>query len=153
MEPRAAPPRLRLAAIERLAQAGVPVGVMVAPIVPGLTDHEIPKILEAAARAGAGFAGRVVLRLPHGVKELFAEWLERHYPERREKVLNRLRALHGGRLYDPGFGHRQRGEGVFAEQIGLLFEASRRRAGLAERGPQLDTGAFRRPGAQPGLFD
>jgi len=153
MEPRAAPPRLRLAAIERLARAGVPVGVMVAPIVPGLTDHEIPKILEAAAGAGAGFAGRVVLRLPHGVKELFSEWLERHFPERREKVLNRLRALHGGRLYDSGFGHRQRGEGVFADQIGLLFDASRRRAGLAARGPQLSTAAFRRPGAQRELFD
>lgn len=153
MEPRAAPPRLRLAAIERLAKAGVPVGVMVAPIVPGLTDHELPKILEAAAGAGAGFAGRVVLRLPHGVKELFSEWLERHFPERREKVLNRLRALHGGRLYDPGFGHRQRGEGVFADQIGALFDASRRRAGLAARGPELSIAAFRRPGAQPGLFD
>jgi DNA repair photolyase len=153
MEPRAAPPRLRLAAIERLAKAGVPVGVMVAPIVPGLTDHEIPKILESAAAAGAGFAGRVVLRLPHGVKELFSEWLERHYPERREKVLNRLRALHDGRLYDSDFGHRQRGEGVFADQIDGLFEASRRRVGLAPRGSALSTAAFRRPSAQPGLFD
>jgi DNA repair photolyase len=153
MEPRAAPPRLRLAAIERLAAAGVPVGVLVAPIVPGLTDHEIPRILEAAADAGAGFAGRVVLRLPHGVKELFSEWLERHFPERREKVLNRLRALHGGQLYDATFRHRQRGAGFFAEQIGALFDASRRRAGLAERGPELSTAAFRRPGEQPGLFD
>jgi DNA repair photolyase len=153
MEPRAAPPRLRLAAIERLAKAGVPVGVMVAPIVPGLTDHEIPRILEAAAAAGAGWAGRVVLRLPHGVKELFDEWLERHYPERREKVLNRLRALHGGKLYDSEWRHRQRGDGFFADQIGMLFEASRRRAGLAARGPELSVAAFRRPGAQPDLFE
>ncbi len=152
MEPRAAPPRLRLAAIERLARAGVPVGVMVAPIVPGLTDHEIPRILEAAAGAGAGFAGRVVLRLPHGVKELFEEWLERHFPERREKVLNRLRSIHRGKLYDPAFGHRQRGEGFFADQIALLFDASRKRAGLAARGPELSTAAFRRPGGQQSLF-
>jgi len=153
LEPRAAPPKLRLAAIERLAEAGVPVGVMVAPIVPGLTDHEIPRILEAAAAAGAGYAGRVMLRLPHGVKELFGEWLERHFPERKEKVLNRLRSLHGGALYDSGFGHRQRGSGPFAEQIAALFDASRRRAGLAARGPELSTAAFLRPGFQPGLFD
>ena len=133
LEPRAAPPKLRLAAIERLAQAGVPVGVMVAPIVPGLTDHEIPRILEAAAAAGAGFAGRVMLRLPHGVKELFSEWLERHFPERREKVLNRLRSLHGGALYDSGFGHRQRGSGVYAEQIARALRrfAPPRRPGAA----------------------
>jgi DNA repair photolyase len=126
---------------------------MVAPIEPGLTDHEIPRILEAAASAGAGFAGRVVLRLPHGVKELFEAWLERSFPDRKEKVLNRLRALHGGRLYDSRWSHRQRGAGVFAEQIQLLFEASRRRAGLAARGPELSAAAFRRPGGQPGLFD
>ena len=154
LEPRAAPPKLRLAAIERLAKAGVPVGVMVAPIIPGLTDHEAPKILEAAAAAGAGHAGRVLLRLPHGVKELFSEWLERHFPDRKEKVLNRLRAAHGGKLYDPTFRHRQRGEGFFADQVGVLFDAARRRAGLAARGPELSTAAFRRPGAQqPGLFE
>ena len=89
-----------------------------------------------------------MLRLPHGVKELFSEWLERHFPERREKVLNRLRSLHGGALYDSGFGHRQRGSGVFAEQIAALFDASRRRAGLAAAGPRaLDARRFRRPGA------
>jgi DNA repair photolyase len=155
LEPRAAPPRLRLAAIEKLAEAGVPVGVMVAPIIPGLTDHEAPKILEAAAAAGAGHAGRVLLRLPHGVKELFAEWLERHFPDRKEKVLNRLRAAHGGKLYDSSWSHRQRGEGFFADQVGVLFDAARRRAGLATRGPELSAAAFRRPGAaqQPGLFD
>jgi DNA repair photolyase len=152
MEPRAAPPARRLAAVEALARAGVPVGVLVAPIVPGLTDHEVPRILEAAAAAGAGFAGRVVLRLPHGLKALFEEWLERHFPERRGKVLGRLRALHGGSLYDPGFGQRQRGAGVFADQIAQLFDAARRRAGLAERGPDLSTAAFRRPRAQRSLF-
>lgn len=153
MEPRAAPPARRLAAIEALAKAGVPVGVMVAPIVPGLTDHEVPRILEAAAGAGAGLAGRVVLRLPHGLKALFEAWLDAHAPGRKEKVLSRLRALHGGALYDPGFGHRQRGAGVFADQIAQLFDAARRRAGLAERAPALSTAAFRRPRAQGALFD
>jgi DNA repair photolyase len=145
MEPRAPRPELRLEAMARLAEAGVPVGVMVAPIVPGLTDHEIPAILEAAGRAGARFAGSVVLRLPHAVKELFAEWLARHFPERRDKVLNRVLALRGGRLYDPRFGVRQRGEGLFAEQIAQLFEMGRRRAHLAAKGPRLSTAHFRRP--------
>jgi DNA repair photolyase len=145
MEPRASRPELRLEAIARLAAARVPVGVMVAPIVPGLTDHEIPAILEAAAGAGARFAGSVVLRLPHAVKELFAEWLERHAPERRAKVLNRVSSLRGGRLYDPRFGVRQRGEGPFAEQIAQLFALARQRVGLAAAGPPLSTAHFRRP--------
>jgi len=145
MEPRAAPPGRRLAAIEILAAAGVPVGVMVAPIVPGLTDHEAPKILAAAASAGARFAGRVVLRLPHGVKQLFDAWLAEHYPERRARVLSRVRALRGGRLYDSRFGVRQRGEGFFADEMEALFDLARRRAGLAARGPELSTAQFRRP--------
>jgi DNA repair photolyase len=139
MEPYAAPPGKRLAAIERLAGAGVPVGVMVAPVVPGLTDHESPRILEAAAAAGARFAGRVVLRLPHGVAELFEAWLALHYPERREKVMSRIRAVRGGKAYDPRFGVRQRGTGFWADEMGALFDLARRRAGLAERGPTLST--------------
>ena len=146
MEPLASPPSKRLAAIEALARAGVPVGVMAAPTIPGLTDHELPAILQAAASAGASSAGFVVLRLPHGVKELFADWLSEHFPERREKVLNRLRALHGGALYDSRYAHRQRGAGEFAAQIEALFELGRKRAGLARRGPELSTAAFRRPG-------
>ena len=98
MEPRAAPPAQRLAAVEALTRAGVPVGVMVAPVVPGLTEHEIPAIVEAAARAGARVVRHLLLRLPHGVKELFPAWLERHYPERRAKVLNRVRAVRGGHM-------------------------------------------------------
>jgi DNA repair photolyase len=145
MEPRAPRPALRLAAIEALARAGVPVGVLVAPVVPGLTEHELPAILRAAAEAGAGHAGYVVLRLPHGVKELMGEWLARHYPERREKVLNRVRALRDGRLYDPRFGARQRGEGLFADQIAQLFAMGRRRAGIPEQHPALSTAHFRRP--------
>ncbi len=146
MEPRASRPRLRLEAIEGLARAGVPVGVMIGPVLPGLTDHEIPDILDAAARAGARFAGYTLLRLPHSVKELFLDWLERHVPERRDKVLHRIQSLRGGRLNDPRFHARQRGSGVFAKQIDALFVLARRRAGLdGERAP-LRTDRFRRPG-------
>lgn len=146
LEPLASPPSKRLAAIEALARAGVPVGVMTAPVIPGLTDHELPAILLAAANAGASSAGLVVLRLPHGVKELFSDWLTQHYPDRRDKVLNRLRALHGGALYDSRYAHRQRGSGEFAEQIQALFELGLKRARLARRGAELSTAAFRRPG-------
>ncbi len=147
MEPLASPPSKRLAAIEALARAGVPVGVMAAPVIPGLTDHELPAILQAAADAGASSAGMVVLRLPHGVKELFSDWLAEYFPERREKVLNRLRSLHGGALYDSRFTHRQRGAGEFAAQIEALFQLGLRKARLASRGPTLSIAAFRRPGA------
>jgi DNA repair photolyase len=147
MEPYASPPAKRLAAIERLAAAGVPVGVMVAPVVPGLTDHEAPKILEAAAAAGARYAGRVVLRLPHGVAELFESWLALHYPERREKVMARIRALRGGATYDARFGVRQRGTGFWADELAALFDLARRRAGIPERGPTLSTAHFRVPAA------
>ncbi|HEX2165181.1 MAG TPA: PA0069 family radical SAM protein [Thermoanaerobaculia bacterium] len=152
MEPRASHPRDRLRAIEELAAAGVPVGVMVAPVVPAITDHEIPAILSAAADAGAGFAGTVVLRLPWAIKDLFADWLERHFPERREKVLARVRELRGGALYDASFGTRMKGEGVFAEQIRALFVTARRRAGLDGPRPELSTAAFRRPGEQQSLW-
>jgi DNA repair photolyase len=153
LEPRASSPAQRLDAIRALADAGVPAGVMVAPVIPGLTDHEVPAILEAAKAAGARFAGYVVMRLPHAVKDLVADWLARHRPDRASKVLNRVRALRGGRLNDPRFGSRMEGEGIFAEQIRSLFEAGRRRAGLEERGPRLSTAAFRRPpGPQGTLF-
>jgi DNA repair photolyase len=149
MEPYAAPPGKRLAAVEKLAAAGVPVGVMVAPVVPGLTDHESPKILEAAAAAGARFAGRVVLRLPHGVAELFEAWLALHYPERREKVMSRIRALRGGAAYDSRWGVRQRGTGFWADEMAALFDLARRRKGLDARGPELSAAHFRRP-EEPG---
>jgi DNA repair photolyase len=154
MEPRASHPRDRLKAVERLAAAGIPVGVMVAPVVPAITDHEMPKILEAAAGAGATSAGYVVLRLPGAVSGLFEDWLERHFPDRKEKVLNRLRDLRGGRLYDPRFGSRMRGEGLFADQIRVTFETFKRRHGLDKPRPELSTAAFRRPGqgVQLGLF-
>jgi DNA repair photolyase len=146
MEPRASRPGLRLEALRKLRAAGIPAGVMVAPIIPALTDHEVPAILEAAAEAGAISAGCTVVRLPHGVKELFAQWLEVHAPQRKEKVLNRLRAIRGGKLNDPAFGSRMVGEGPFAESIQQMFELHRRRLGLTER-LTLSTQAFRRSGA------
>lgn len=154
MEPLAARPLRRLAAIEALAAAGVPVGVNVAPVVPGLTDHEIPGIVAAAAEAGARFAGMLVLRLPYGVKEIFSEWLEAHVPERKERVLARLREMRGGKLYDGRFAVRGRGEGVYAEQLRAVFDLAARRSGLAGRGPTLETRHFRVPhtGEQLGLF-
>jgi DNA repair photolyase len=154
MEPRASHPRDRLKAIERLAAAGIPVGVMVAPVVPAITDHEMPKILEAAAAAGARTAGYVVMRLPGAVAGLFERWLEEHFPDRKEKVLNRVRDLRGGQLYDPRFGNRMRGEGLFADQIRVTFQTFKRRYGLDQPFPELSTAAFRVPGRveQLGLF-
>jgi DNA repair photolyase len=154
MEPRTSSPDRRLAAITALARAGIPTGVLVAPIVPALTDSEVPRILECAAGAGARYAGRVVLRLPHGVTSIFEEWLAAHYPDRKDKILARVRALRGGKLYRARFGERMGGTGIFAEQIDALFEASRRKYGLSERGPAPSTAAFRRPGsAQQNLFE
>lgn len=156
MEPRAASPQRRLDAVARLAAANIPVSVNVAPVIPGLTDHEIPRILEAAADAGAEAAGYIMLRLPHGVASLFERWLEQHFPERRQKVLNRMRALRGGDLYESRFGVRMRGRGPFARGVARLFEVSRRRYGLdGERRP-LSAESFRRParvGVQLALFD
>lgn len=148
LEPRSAAPSRRLAAIEGLAKAGVPVGVLIAPVVPGLNDHEIPAIVEAVARAGARSVRHIMLKLPHGVKDLFATWLERHYPERKQKVLNRVRAMRGGRLNDPRFHARQRGEGIFAEQTHALVELACRRAGVDASLPPLSTARFRRPGGE-----
>ena len=133
MEPRTSPPAARLAAIRELAAAGIPVGVNVAPIIPGLTDHEMPAILKAAAEAGATSAGYTVVRLPYAVAPLFEKWLETHFPDRKEKVLNRLRAMRGGKLYDAQWGKRFSGEGIFAEQIAQMFEVARRKAGIQKR--------------------
>jgi DNA repair photolyase len=154
MEPRTATPARRLDAIRRLAEAGIPVRAMVAPIVPGLTDTEIPAILSAAAAAGATGASYILLRLPHGVKGLFAEWLDAHFPDRRNRVLNRVRDVRGGALNDPRFGSRMRGQGAYADQIRQLFETARRRAGLDGEPVSLSAAAFRRPppGDQLSLF-
>lgn len=155
MEPRTSTPKRRLAAIEALARAGVPVRVMVAPVIPGLTDHEIPALVQAAADAGARAAACIPVRLPFAVKELFATWLETHFPDRKDKVLNRIREMRGGRLNDPRFGERMRGRGVFAEQMRALFHTAARRAGLETGSLPLTTEHFRRPprDGQFGLFD
>ena len=153
MEPRTSPPAARLATIRQLADAGVPVGVMVAPVIPGLTDHEIPNIVTAAAGAGAKFASTVTVRLPYAVAPLFEQWLATHFPDKKEKVLNRLRALRGGKLYDSQFGKRMTGEGIFADQIEQMFNVACRRLGIADSHLHLSTAAFRRPGGrQLGLF-
>jgi DNA repair photolyase len=146
LEPRTSLPRQRLGAIGELARAGVPVGVLTAPVIPGLTDSEVPGILKAAAEAGATFAGFEILRLPFGVKDLFAQWLEDHMPDRKDKVLNRVRAMRGGKLNDPAFGARMRGQGPFAEQVAQLFHAACRKHGLNAKRSELSTAAFRRPG-------
>ncbi|CAN5815650.1 PA0069 family radical SAM protein [soil metagenome] len=147
LEPRASPPEHRLDAIRALSAAGVPVAVNVAPVIPGLTEHEIPAILEAAAEAGASAAGMVLLRLPWGVKEIFEDWLRRHLPDRADRVLNRLRDAHGGKLYDAAPGHRMRGSGAHADQVQGLFRVSARKAGLERRSLSLSTESFRRPTA------
>lgn len=146
LEPRASSPHQRLAAVEALSKAGVPVGVLVAPIIPALNDHEIPAILAAAKSAGAGWAGREVLRLPLTVAPVFQQWLEHHFPEKKDKVLNRIRAIRGGKLNDARFGSRMRGEGIFADQISQMFHAACHKVGLAEDGPDLSAASFRRPG-------
>ena len=153
MEPRTSPPSARLTAIRTLAEAGIPVGVLIAPVIPALTDHELPRIIAAAAEAGASFAGCVSVRLPLTVAPLFERWLEQHLPAKKEKVLNRIRAIRGGQLNDPNFGTRMKGEGIFAEQIEQMFTVACRKAGLNADGPELSTAAFRRPeGAQLSLF-
>lgn len=153
MEPRTASPELRLDAVETLARAGVPTGVMVAPVVPAITDHEMPAILAEAARRGAQFAGFTMLRLPWAVASIFEAWVEEHFPDRRDKVLNRIRELRDGKLNDARWQSRMRGEGVFAQQIESLFEVSRRKAGMVDRDLDLTTEHFRRPaGPQGSLF-
>jgi DNA repair photolyase len=144
MEPRTSRPERRLSAVEALTGAGVPAGVLAAPVIPALTDHELPSIIAAGARAGARFAGYVMLRLPHAVAPLFDQWLTQHLPARRKKVLNRIRAVRGGRLNDPRFGSRMAGDGIFARQIAAIFSVACRKAGIEGRGPGLSTAAFRR---------
>src|SRR5438876_4571159 len=143
LEPRTTSPRGRLDAIEQLRQANIPVGVMVAPIIPGLTDHEVPKILEACAKAGAQFAGYTIIRLPWAVAPLFEHWLEEHFADHKDKVLGRIRHLRGDRLNSSKWHTRMTGEGIFAEQIASLFEVGCRRVGVGKR-PKLSTAAFRR---------
>lgn len=152
LEPRTSPPEARLEAIAALRAVGVPVGVMVAPIIPGLTDHELPSILRACAGAGAQFAGYTIVRLPFAVAPLFERWLDEHFPDRKEKVLSRIRNIRGGeRLNDPRWQSRIKGEGIFAEQIAALFQMSCRKSGIGPR-EELSVAHFRLPRQQLNLF-
>jgi DNA repair photolyase len=154
LEPRASHPQARLEAMRQLAKAGIPVGIMVAPVIPALTDHEIPTVLAAAADAGATCAGFTMLRLPYGVSELFEQWLERHFPAKKDKVLGRIRETRGGKLNDARYGSRMRGEGIFAKTIRDVFVLARRKAGIGEHAPNLSTASFRRPdNEQRSLFE
>jgi DNA repair photolyase len=147
LEPRTTRPTGRLKAIAALAEAGIPVGVMVAPIIPGLTEHEMPAILKAAADAGACSAGYTIVRLPMEVSTLFQDWLEQYFPGKKDKVLERIRAAHGGRLNDSRFGARMRGDGKAAELISRLFRLTCRRVGLNKNAWPVSADAFRRPSA------
>jgi DNA repair photolyase len=147
MEPRASPPAHRLDAIAKLAQAGIPTGVVIAPVIPGLNDHEIPAILRAARQAGAARASYSIIRLPHAVKEIFADWLEEHVPGSADKILDRIRDLRGGALHSSKFGERMRGSGFWADQIGTLFSRCLAREGYADEHFEHNLGAFRHPPA------
>lgn len=149
MEPRAPTPARRLQAMKALVQAGVPVGVLASPMIPGLNDAEMEAILEASAEAGATTAGYILIRLPLEVKDLFIEWLETNYPTKASRVLQLVRESRDGKLYDAQFGARMRGSGPYAEILERRFQVACRRLGLGDRGPELDTSRF---GGQARLF-
>lgn len=149
LEPRAASPQARLRTLAALHVAGVPTGVLVAPVIPALTDHELEDILTAAAAAGVGWAGYVLLRLPYEIKDLFAEWLAQHYPQRAQHVMSLVRAMRDGRDNDPNFGSRMRGTGPFALLLRNRFRVACARLNLASSGREaLRTTLFRAPGPQ-----
>jgi DNA repair photolyase len=151
LEPRTSSPQARLDAIRQLRNAGIPTGVMVAPIIPGLTDHEVPNILGACAKAGAQFAAYTIVRLPWAVAPLFEHWLEEHFPERKEKVLGRIRDLRKNRLNNSQWHTRMTGEGIFADQIASMFVVSCRRNRMCAR-PKLSCASFQRSTRQLRLF-
>ncbi len=153
MEPRATTPAKRLEAVHTLSEAGVPVSVMVAPIVPGFTDSEIERILEAARKAGATEAGYVLLRLPLELKDVFREWLQEAFPDRANRVINLLRSMHGGEDYTPEFGRRQKGSGPYAEQIALRFRLALKRLDMNTRRQSLRADLFKPPVAKGGQMN
>jgi DNA repair photolyase len=150
MEPRTSIPAARLRAVEALAKAGVPVGVLAAPIIPGLNDFEIPAILAAARNAGAQAAGHNMIRLPWSVAPVFMEWLERTQPEKKSRIEQRIRAVRGGRLNDPSFHTRMTGTGELAQQIANLFRTFAKRYGLDQGLPPHDVSQFRPPPSKSG---
>jgi DNA repair photolyase len=145
MEPRASTPDKRLETVERLVAAGVPTSVMVAPVIPGLTDMEMERILERAAAAGVRQAGYVLLRLPLEIGDLFTEWLQANCPDRASRVLSLMRSTRGGKLYEAKWGERMTGEGPYAWMIGRRFELAAERLGLNEASVELRTDLFTRP--------
>jgi DNA repair photolyase len=147
LEPRTASPQARLRVIQQLSEAGVPVGVLVAPVIPAVTDHEIEDIMAAAREAGASRAGYVLLRLPHELKVIFREWLAEHYPDRAKHVMSLINQSRGGKDYDSQFGTRMRGTGPYAELLRTRFDLAKRRLGFAgaEERYELDTSLFRPP--------
>ncbi len=155
MEPRTSRPKARLRAIQTLSAAGIPVNVLLGPVIPGLTDHEIPALLKAAAAAGASSAGYTMLRLSHGLRKLFTDWLDEHYPLKKSRVLGRIRDVRGGKLNDTRWGIRQTGEGPYATHIAQMFARHKKKYGLDQQRPALNTAAFRRrpENGQMGLFD
>ncbi|TNE59578.1 MAG: PA0069 family radical SAM protein [Alphaproteobacteria bacterium] len=155
MEPRAPTPERRLEAIELLARAGIPTGVMVAPVIPALTDHEIEAILARAAEAGASAAGYIALRMPLEIKQLFREWLTEHYPDRGPHVIARMQDMRGGKDYDAAWGRRMVGSGEYAKQISQRFRVTARRLGLERPAMDLNCKLFKpppRPGDQMALL-
>ncbi len=152
MEPRTSTPRRRLDAIRQLTAAGIPTGVMAAPMIPGLNDHEMPAILKAAGEAGAVWAGMTPIRLALSIAGLFEQWLTDHFPDRKEKVLNRIRSMRSGKLNDPRFGNRMRGEGIWADQLKTVFKLAKHRAGFTGEFPQLSSEHFRGPNRQMTLW-
>ena len=155
MEPRVPSPDRRLKTIQRLSDAGIPVRVMMAPVVPSITDHEIEAVLSASKQAGAKAASWIMLRLPMEVSEMFKEWLADHFPERAERVMSRVREMHGGKDYDATWGRRMRGEGHYASMIAARFKIASRRLDLAQDLPKLSCDLFRPPmrsGDQMSLF-
>jgi len=154
LEPRAARPALRLRVIDDLTDAGVPVSVLVAPLIPGLNDEEIPALLDAAANRGASHASYVLLRLPGAVEDIFVDWVEDHFPDRKNRILGRLRDLRDGSLNDTDFGRRMRGEGEWASVFRQLFRRARAETGLDTGRAPLSTDQFRRlDGGQRSLFE
>ena len=145
MEPRTSRPYLRLKAIEELTAAGIPVMVLIAPVIPGLTDHEIPEIIKNTVNAGAKRAAYVMLRLPYAVSDLFTDWVESHYPDRKNKILNRIKSVRKGKLNSAEFGKRMTGEGIFARQVKDLFELSCKKNGIFNSKIELSTEHFRNP--------
>ena len=152
LEPRASSGAGRLKVIEKLTRAGVPVGVLAAPMIPRLNEPELEQIIKAAVAAGAGCADYILLRLPHELTTLFSDWLDEHYPGQKEAILNQLRASRGGTLNSSAFGTRMRGQGQFADLLAQRFRLISRRLALGKRHIQLRRDLFMRPGEQLSLF-